>query len=96
MKTIEHLSYERLQVLENIARAASEGNYWKKVEISDHHVTREERERLAARFDNDRRSPLARMRASAASRLADGLLLPEACLLACLLLITTFQVLSPK
>ncbi len=73
MELLNYLSHERVTVIKNIGCAAAEGDDWRKVEIGDHVVTQEEREYLAARFDNDRRSPAAKIKSYAASRLADAL-----------------------
>lgn len=71
-QTYPELDPTRLAVIENIARAVEDGDLFRKVELHDPAPTAEDVKRVIIPFDCLRNKPLNRLRAGAATAIANG------------------------
>ena len=64
---------ERLQVIKNIEKAVMDQDYNRKVEIHDHKVTEEERNKIILKYDNKKRKIRNKAKTIVARQIADTL-----------------------
>lgn len=64
---------ERLQVIENIKQAVEDGNFHKKVELGDHLVTEEERQKVILKYDTRKRKFRNKAKTMIARQITDGI-----------------------
>lgn len=67
------ISEERKSVISNIEAALADGDTFRKVELFDPVITDEVRKKRISRFDNLKRSPVSKVKAYFARKLAEGL-----------------------
>ncbi len=68
---IREMDAGRLEVIENIGRAVSEGDTFRKVEVHDLEPTEEDIRKVIVPFDNMRRGTLARLKGFLARKIAE-------------------------
>ena len=64
---------ERLQVIENIRQSIESKNFNSKVELNDHDVTEEERQKIILKYDNRKRKFRNKAKTMVARPITDGL-----------------------